>query len=82
MKPLPWAPGAPGPLRPMGPKRPMGPLRPMGPKRPWALGSMGPHPGLHGAPTLGPHGNLVPSPAMNEHPIRDTKTIVVPIESL
>ena len=67
----PWAPGspgAPGPLRPMGPKRPMGPLRPMGPKRPWALvppwapwgptlGSMGPHPGLHGAPTLGPHGN-------------------------
>merc|ERR1739836_119425 len=43
------APGPPGPLRPIGP------LRPMGPKRPWALGSMGPHPGLHGAPTLGPH---------------------------
>ena len=25
---------------------------------------------------------MVPSPTMNEHPIRDTKTIVVPIESL
>ena len=53
----------------------------------------GPNPGTPWGPTLGPMGPkeykyilldyiLLDSPGMNEHPIRDTETKVVPIESL